>query len=162
MKIKSFLLIILITSLLISTACSSKPNPISDEEMIFIQINFNDSLNPILEEMTEVYGDYISHNSSENRFKSQIESLKEQYKDIDKAYLEFKKKYYLENHSQEIEEMVKNMEGARASIWLILNNSIDKGRALDKDELLKLYVENLSIYQNELENLDNIIKKRQI
>lgn len=156
--IRRILIINIIALLVISlTGCKVKRNSITDDEMLYAQLGFHDSLSPILEEMAESYSDYIAYDISEEEFKKCIKEYKGKYEDIQKQYEEFNKKYYLEKPSKEMKMVVEKMEKNRECVGSLLEESVNKGRVKDREELLHLYIERFSEIESNLNELNEII-----
>ena len=150
-------MLVLVSLLMVS--CKKEPTLISNEEMISIQIEFNESLDPILDEMTDVYSGFIAYDISEREFTKAVESYEGRFEDMQNRYFEFNKEFKLETPSKEMTQIISKLENSRKYIQDIIKGSINKGRAIDREELLVLYVGGFAKVETELNEFTALVEK---
>jgi hypothetical protein len=115
--------------------------PISDEEMIYVQADFMGSYAYVLEQMTDSYSAYLSHETTEESFKKEVSSMLEQFKDIDEMYEEFMDSYDFSLLSESAVDRAELLESSWDDIRQVLILSQEED--LTRDEVLALYTENI-------------------
>lgn len=156
-KIKISLLFVAITLLFVQ-GCSQKTITVTGEQMLYIQFKAIEAMEPVLNNITDIYSDYLAFNKSDEEFLKDIENLKYQYKQIDNNYTELNKRYVLAGDTdQRILDAIKCITNARQAVWNILNNSVNNGKALSRVELLQLYLEQGNVIKNNMEKFTNIL-----
>jgi len=155
LKLIAFLVLLILAAIFLS-GCG-KPTLITADQMVYAQINMGQNMYPIVDSMADSYSEYLAFNKSESEFIKDIESLKQQYNDLEKSYKEFNKKYKLESSDEKLLQAIKCMENARHAVGDILNGSIVDGKVISRSDLLQLYVKQGTVIQNNLENFKKII-----
>lgn len=151
MKTKKTLLLTVVVFLTFLLAGCGKPRLISQDQMIYAQINMAQNLYPIISSMADSYSAYLAFEKSEDEFVKDIKSLQKQYRAVEKEYEEFNKKYQVVQSSEKLQSAVECMAKARKAVGVILDNSVRDGKVIPRADLLKLYVEQGSVIQKNIE-----------
>jgi hypothetical protein len=150
---------LILMTLVVLTGCG-KPTTITKEQMLAAQINYSQSVFPIVNDMANSYSDYLAYNKSDDKFKADIDSYLKRYKDVEKAYSDFNKKYKLDEEAskdENLQKAVKDMEMARAAIKNILEGTIKNGKIISREGILELYIKEAATMQNSLTEFKQII-----
>lgn len=159
MKLKRPIVFLMLVLFLLS-GCVKKEE-ITAGQMIMTQIEFTESYFSIMDEMSDTYSEYIAFNISEQKFKEGIKEYLERIKLEEKRYEEFNKKYVLASESadKDVLTLIALAEEARVCVKTILEKSVNKGRALPREELLELYVENSEKIESVMNDFKEILDR---
>jgi|LSQX01.1.fsa_nt_gb hypothetical protein len=152
------LLVLLLVFVLLLIGCAGKEE-ITGQQMVMAQIEFTESYFSIMDEIAEVYSEYIAFNISEQNFKEHITEYLKRIELEEKRYEEFNEKYILnpENVDKNVLRAIALSEEARSLVKSVLEKTIDKGRALPREELLELYIERAGKIQDIMDEFKKVV-----